>query len=277
MKLLRVGAKGQEKVAALDKNSKIRDLSSVIKDLNPDTLNFKNLNNLQKIILEKLPEIKSTRIGAPVNRPGDFLAIGLNYKAHAQGTGSDVKSEPIVFNKSTGCILGPNDAVKKPKSSNKLDHEIEVAIVIGKEGKYITKEKALDHIFGFCICNDYSERDWQKNRNGQWIKGKSIAGNLGPYLVTKDEISNLYDLKLQLSLNGKKRQEGNTNQLIFNFEYLVSYLSHFFKLFPGTIITSGTPSGTIMEDENPNFLKSGDELTLAITHLGEQRQVIVDE
>ena len=277
MKLLRVGERDHEKVCALDKKLNIRDLSAFISDLNPETINFKNLKKLQKINLENSPILKPNRIGAPINKPGDFFAIGLNYKAHAEGTNSEIKSEPIVFNKSTGCILGPNDNVKKPRSSKKLDHEIEVAIIIGREGKYIKKEDALDYIFGFSICNDYSERDWQKNRNGQWIKGKSIAGNLGPYLVTMDEIKNLYDMRLQLILNGEKRQDGNTSQLIFNFEYLVSYISQFLRLYPGTIITTGTPAGTIMEMEKPDFLKAGDKLHLKIDGLGEQIHEIIDE
>lgn len=277
MKLLRVGPLGDEKVCALDNQGRIRDLSSYLDDLNPDTINFKNLDHLKKINLNEMKIISPTRIGSPVSRPGDFFAIGLNYRAHADKTKSEIKKEPIVFNKSTGCILGPNDNVLKPKNSQKLDHEIEVAIVIGKKGKNIKKSFAMDFIFGFCICNDYSERDWQKERNGQWIKGKSIAGNLGPILVTRDEIKEPYNLNLSLKLNGRERQKGNTKELIFNFEYLVSYLSEFMTLYPGTIITTGTPAGTIMEDENPQFLKSGDELVLKIDYLGEQKQLIVNE
>ena len=277
MKLLRVGPLGGEKVCALDNQGGIRDLSSYLDDLNPDTINFKNLDYLKKINLNEMKIISPTRIGSPVSRPGDFFAIGLNYRAHADKTKSEIKKEPIVFNKSTGCILGPNDNVLKPKNSQKLDHEIEVAIVIGKKGKNIKKSSAMDFVFGFCICNDYSERDWQKERNGQWIKGKSIAGNLGPVLVTRDEIKEPYNLNLSLKLNGRERQKGNTKELIFNFEYLVSYLSEFMTLYPGTIITTGTPAGTIMEDENPRFLKSGDELVLKIDYLGEQKQLIVNE
>lgn len=277
MKLLRVGPLGGEKVCALDNQGGIRDLSSYLDDLNPDTINFKNLDHLKKINLNEMKIISPTRIGSPVSRPGDFFAIGLNYRAHADKTKSEIKKEPIVFNKSTGCILGPNDNVLKPKNSQKLDHEIEVAIVIGKKGKNIKKSSAMDFVFGFCICNDYSERDWQKERNGQWIKGKSIAGNLGPVLVTRDEIKEPYNLNLSLKLNGRERQKGNTKELIFNFEYLVSYLSEFMTLYPGTIITTGTPAGTIMEDENPRFLKSGDELVLKIDYLGEQKQLIVNE
>tara|TARA_Y100001970_G_C14103267_1_gene786676 strand:+ start:375 stop:1208 length:834 start_codon:yes stop_codon:yes gene_type:complete len=277
MKLLRVGPLGNEKVCALDNQNKIRDLSPFLNDLNPDTINFKNLNHLKKINLEEMKLLSPARIGSPVNRPGDFFAIGLNYRAHADKTKSEIKNEPIVFNKSTGCILGPNDNVLKPKNSQKLDHEIEVAIVIGKKGKNIKKSSAMDYIFGFCICNDYSEREWQKERNGQWVKGKSIAGNLGPILVTRDEIKEPYNLNLSLKLNGKERQKGNTKELIFDFEYLVSYLSEFLTLNPGSIITTGTPAGTIMEDKNPEFLKNGDELVLNIDCLGEQKQLIVSE
>ena len=226
---------------------------------------FKKKAKTPILISEKLCDtaFKSSNINSYVKRPITFLY--------------NIKAKAILFNKSTGCILGPNDNVLKPKNSQKLDHEIEVAIVIGKKGKNIKKSSAMDFVFGFCICNDYSERDWQKERNGQWIKGKSIAGNLGPILVTRDEIKEPYNLNLSLKLNGRERQKGNTKELIFNFEYLVSYLSEFMTLYPGTIITTGTPAGTIMEDENPQFLKSGDELVLKIDYLGEQKQLIVNE
>lgn len=273
----RVVEEGIERISIIDKNKNFKDISKYLKDLNPETINFDILDKLKKINLKDLPGIPNPKILSPINRVIDFLAVGLNYKAHAEGTNSEVKKEPIIFNKSAGCIIGPYDDVKKPKNSFKLDHEIEVAMVIGKKGKYIKNEEALDYIFGFCICNDFSERDWQKNRNGQWIKGKSIAGSLGPYLVTKDEIEDIYDLNLSLCLNGFERQKGNTRELIFNFEYLVSYISQFFTLYPGTIITTGTPSGTIMEDKDPKFLKSGDVLKLKIDYLGEQTQKIVNE
>ena len=197
MKLLRVGQHGQEKVAALDSGNKIRDLSSHIQDLNPATLNESILKKLSQIDLSKLKEIDvKTRIGSCVSSPVDFLAIGLNYKAHAEGTNSKLPTEPILFNKSSGCIQGPNDPILKPKTANKMDYEVEVAMVIGKEGKNISEEKAQDHIFGYCVVNDVSERAWQKERGGQWIKGKSIAGPCGPYLVTKDEIKSVYNLNL---------------------------------------------------------------------------------
>ena len=277
MKLLRVGEKGSEIVAALDKDQKIRDLSSKIKDLNPETLNFKVLQNLEDIELEDLPEINSNiRVGSCVSKPFDFLAIGLNYKAHAEGTKSKLPTEPILFNKSSGCIQGPNDPIVKPKEAKKMDYEVEVAIIIGKEGKYIPIDKAQEYVFGYCIVNDISERSWQKERGGQWIKGKSIAGPCGPYLVTKDEIKDINNINLSLDVNGERRQTGNTERMIFNFDFLISHISQFMTLFPGTIITTGTPSGTAMEMSEPKFLQNGDKLNLKVDFLGEQNQLIVE-
>ena len=192
MKFLRVGEEGKEVVAAIDKDKKIRDLSSHINDLNPDTINSNLLTEIKKINLETLPELSSSkRIGSCISRPGDFLAVGLNYKAHAEGTNSKLPNEPILFNKSTGCLQGPNDPIVKPAQAAKLDYEAEVAMVIGKKAKNVKEEHAQDYIFGYCIVNDVSERSWQKERGGQWIKGKSIAGNCGPLLVTKDDIENM--------------------------------------------------------------------------------------
>ena len=277
MKLLRVGEKGSEIVAALDKDQKIRDLSSKIKDLNPETLNFKVLQNLEDIELEDLPEINSNiRVGSCVSKPFDFLAIGLNYKAHAEGTKSKLPTEPILFNKSSGCIQGPNDPIVKPKEAKKMDYEVEVAIIIGKEGKYIPIDKAQEYIFGYCIVNDISERSWQKERGGQWIKGKSIAGPCGPHLVTKNEIKDINNINLSLDVNGERRQTGNTERMIFNFDFLISHISQFMTLFPGTIITTGTPSGTAMEMSEPKFLQNGDKLSLKVDFLGEQNQLIVE-
>ena len=278
MKLLRVGNKGDEFVAVLDADNKIRDLSNHIKELNPDTINFDTLNKLKNLNFNEFPIIDSKiRIGSCVSNPVDFLAIGLNYKAHIEGSNSKLPAEPILFNKSSGCIQGPNDKIKKPKSANKMDYECEVGMVIGKEGKYIKENKAQDYIFGYCIVNDISERSWQKERGGQWIKGKSIAGPCGPWLVTKDEIQNLNNISLILDINGKRRQKGNTEKMIFNFNFLVSHISQFMTLYPGTIITTGTPAGTAMEMKNPEFLKAGDKLHLKVEGLGEQMQEVVDE
>ena len=225
MKLLRVGKKGDEKPAILDSNNIIRDLSSNIKDFNSDNLNFETISKLKNINLETLPEIKnSERIGACVNKPGKFVAIGLNYSDHAKETGLKIPTEPIVFMKASSSISGPNDDIEMPKDSSKLDWEVELAIVIGKEAKNISEKEAPDHILGYCIVNDVSEREWQIEKLGQWVKGKSgdTFGPTGPYLVTKDEISDINNLNLILEVNGKRMQSGNTKNMIFNTNFLIS-------------------------------------------------------
>ena len=277
MKLLRCGNKGSEKPAALDKKGKIRDLSSSIRDLDPENLNFETLSKLKKINLESLPEIsKSTRIGPCVNRPGKFVAIGLNYSDHAAETGVKPPSEPIVFMKATSCIVGPNDDVIIPKNSKKTDWEVEIAFVVGKEAKYISEKDAPNHIFGYCMVNDISEREFQIEKMGQWVKGKSADtfGPIGPYLVTTDEIANVQKLNLSLNLNGQETQRGNTNKMIFNINFILSYLSNFMSLQPGDIVTTGTPPGVGMGKKPPLYLKSGDEMHLTIDHLGEQHQKV---
>ena len=277
MKLLRCGNKGSEKPAALDKKGKIRDLSSSIRDLDPENLNFETLSKLKKINLESLPEIsKSTRIGSCVNKPGKFVAIGLNYSDHAAETGAKPPSEPIVFMKATSCIVGPNDDVIIPKNSKKTDWEVEIAFVIGKKTKYISEKDAPNHIFGYCIVNDISEREFQIEKMGQWVKGKSADtfGPIGPYLVTTDEIANVQKLNLSLNLNGQETQRGNTNKMIFNINFILSYLSNFMSLQPGDIVTTGTPPGVGMGKKPPLYLKSGDEMHLTIDHLGEQHQKV---
>ena len=277
MKLLRCGNKNNEKPAALDKNGKIRDLSSKISDFNPETLNFETLTKLQKIDLETLPEISnSTRIGPCINKPGKFIGIGLNYSDHAAETGAKIPSEPIVFMKATSCINGPNDDVIIPNNSKKTDWEVEIAFVIGKETKNITEKNAPDHILGYCMVNDISEREWQIEKMGQWVKGKSADtfGPMGPYLVTKDEIPDVQKLNLSLDLNGKRMQTGNTSKMIFNMNFILSYLSNFMSLQPGDIVTTGTPPGVGMGKKPPSYLKSGDEMQLAIDHLGNQHQKV---
>jgi len=275
MKLLRVGQYNKERVAALDSNNIIRDLSSHIQDLNPSTLNESTLTKLSQINLSELKQIDAnTRIGSCISNPVDFLAIGLNYKAHAEGTNSKLPTEPILFNKSSGCIQGPNDPILRPVAANKMDYEVEVAMVIGEEGKNISEDKAQDYVFGYCIVNDVSERSWQKERGGQWIKGKSIAGPCGPYLVTKDEIKDINNLNLSLDVNGERRQNGNTKRMIFNFNFLISHISQFMTLYPGTIITTGTPAGTAMEMDVPKFLQPGDKLSLKVDQLGEQNHIV---
>jgi len=277
MKLLRCGNKNNEKPAALDKNGKIRDLSSKISDFNPETLNLETLTKLQKINLETLPEISnSTRIGPCINKPGKFVGIGLNYSDHAAETGAKIPSEPIVFMKATSCINGPNDDVIIPNNSKKTDWEVEIAFVIGKETKNITEKNAPDHILGYCMVNDISEREWQIEKMGQWVKGKSADtfGPMGPYLVTKDEISDVQKLNLSLDLNGKRMQTGNTSKMIFNMNFILSYLSNFMSLQPGDIVTTGTPPGVGMGKKPQVFLKSGDEINLSIDHLGNQHQKV---
>lgn len=278
MKLLRVGELGNETVAALDSNNKMRDLSDYIDDLNPKTLNQETLNKLKKLDLSNLKEINSkTRIGSCVNNPVDFLAIGLNYRSHILGSKSKEPKEPIVFNKSCGSIQGPYDPIKKPNSAKKMDFECEICVVISKEGKYIKESEAQDYVFGYCIVNDISERSWQKDRGGQWIKGKSIAGPTGPLLVTKDEIKDIKNINFTLDLNGERKQAGNTKNMIFDFNYLISYISQFFTLYPGHLITTGTSEGTLFESENPIFLKAGDKLRLKADFLGEQKCEVINE
>ena len=280
MKLLRVGEKNKEIPAILDKENNIRNLSNYIDDLNPNTLNQNVLNKINDLDLTTLPKIDSNiRIGPCINKPGNFFAIGLNYKEHAEETGAKTPDFPIVFNKSVHSIIGPNDDVIIPKNSNKLDHEVEIALVIGKKAKRVSEKDAQEYIFGYCICNDISEREWQKEKGGQWVKGKSgdTFGPLGPYLVTKDEIKNLSNLNLTLDLNGKRRQTGNTRLMIFNFNFLVSHLSSFMTLMPGDIITTGTPPGVGLGMNPPQFLQENDEMILKIDILGKQKSKIIKE
>ena len=280
MKLLRVGEKNKEIPAILDKENNIRNLSNYIDDLNPNTLNQNVLNKINDLDLITLPKIDSNiRIGPCINNPGNFFAIGLNYKEHAEETGAKTPDFPIVFNKSVHSIIGPNDDVIIPKNSNKLDHEVEIALVIGKKAKRVLEKDAQEYIFGYCICNDISEREWQKEKGGQWVKGKSgdTFGPLGPYLVTKDEMKNLSNLNLTLDLNGKRRQTGNTSLMIFNFNFLVSHLSSFMTLMPGDIITTGTPPGVGLGMNPPKFLQENDEMILKVDVLGEQKSKIIKE
>ena len=280
MKLLRVGEKNKEIPAILDKENKIRNLSNYIHDLNPKTLNQNSLDKISDLDLKTLPEIDANiRIGPCITSPGNFFAIGLNYKEHAEETGAKTPDFPIVFNKSVHSIIGPNDDIIIPKNSNKLDHEVEIALVIGKKAKRVLEKDAQEHIFGYCICNDISEREWQKEKGGQWVKGKSgdTFGPLGPYLVTKDEMKNLSNLNLTLDLNGKRRQTGNTSLMIFNFNFLVSHLSSFMTLMPGDIITTGTPPGVGLGMNPPKFLQENDEMILKVDVLGEQKSKIIKE
>ncbi len=278
MKLLRVGEKGKEKPAILDINNVIRDLSSIIKDFDSENLKIDTISKFKNLKLETLPEIKSSeRIGPCINKPGKFVAIGLNYSDHAKETGLKTPTEPIVFMKATSSICGPNDDIEMPKDSTKLDWEVELGIVIGKEAKNISEEDASNYILGYCVVNDVSEREWQIEKLGQWVKGKSgdTFGPTGPLLVTQDEIPDINNLNLILEVNGKKMQSGNTKNMIFNTNFIVSYLSKFMSLQPGDLITTGTPAGVGMGMKPQVFLKSGDNIKLSIDLLGEQNSKVV--
>ena len=207
------------------------------------------------------------------------MAIGLNYKEHAEETGAKVPEFPVVFNKSVHSIVGPNDNVIIPEDSQKLDHEVEIAMVIGKKAKRVLEKDAQDYVFGYCICNDISERQWQKEKGGQWVKGKSgdTFGPLGPYLVTQDEISELDNMNLYLDVNGRRHQTGNTNSMIFSFNFLISHLSNYITLMPGDIITTGTPPGVGLGMNPPKFLKNGDEMVLKVDNLGQQITKVIKE
>jgi len=278
MKLLRVGNKGKEKPAALDTNSKIRDLSSVIKDLTPDNLTHSAIEKLKSLDLKNFPELSnSERIGSCISKPGKFVGIGLNYSDHAEETGAKVPSEPIVFMKATSSVNGPNDDIEITSYSKKLDWEVELGIVIGKEAKDISEKDSNKHILGYCLVNDISEREWQIEKMGQWVKGKShdTFGPIGPYLVTSDEIKDVNNLNLSLDVNGKRMQTGNTNKMIFNVYHIVAYLSKYMSLQAGDIITTGTPPGVGMGKKPQVFLKNGDTMRLSIDNLGEQNSKVI--
>ena len=278
MKLLRLGNKGKEKPVIIDNDGNYRDLSSIISDFNPDTLNFETIEKIKNINLLDLPKLEtSNRIGACVSKPSKFIGIGLNFSDHAAETGAKPPSEPIIFMKATSSINGPNDDIQLVSNSKKLDWEVELGIIIGKETKHIIKEKAQEHILGYCLVNDVSEREWQIENTGQWVKGKShdTYGPIGPYLVTKDEISNIDDLNMSLDLNGERMQTGNTKTMIFDVNMIVSYVSKFMTICPGDIITTGTPPGVGMGKKPQLFLKNGDKLNLKIDNLGEQNSKIV--
>ena len=278
MKFLRCGSVGKEMPAVLDENGIIRNLSTIIPDLTPNTLNNSTIEKIEKEDLSKLPEIKkNVRIGPCVSNLEKFIGIGLNYSAHAKETDANAPKEPIVFFKAISSICGPYDDVYLPKDSLKSDWEVELGVIIGKQTKNISKDKSMDHIFGFCIVNDVSEREYQLERSsGQWDKGKAFDtfGPIGPYIVTKDEIKDVQNLNLQLKLNGKIMQKGNTQNMIFGVKHLVSYLSFFMTLKPGDIITTGTPPGCGIGRKPQIFLKPGDEMELQIDGLGSQKQKV---
>ena len=278
MKLVRYGAKGAEKPGLLHVDGTIRDLSRVVRDIDGRALSDEGLSKLFWTDAGKLPIVpEGARLGAPVARTGKLIAIGLNYADHAEEAGLTVPPEPVVFMKATSAICGPDDDVECPRGSEKLDWEVELAFVIGTRAKYVTLEDAMDHVAGYMICNDVSERSFQIERAGQWVKGKShdTFAPLGPWLVTKDEIKDPQALDLWLNVNGVRRQTGTTATMVYGVAFLVHYLSQFMTLEPGDIITTGTPPGVGMGMKPPKFLRPGDVIELGITGLGSQRQVVV--
>jgi 2-keto-4-pentenoate hydratase/2-oxohepta-3-ene-1,7-dioic acid hydratase in catechol pathway len=275
MKLLRYGPKGHEKPGIIDENGYIRNLTDIISDIDGSTLSRDNLQLLQTIDVFSLPIVSpDVRIGACVGKVGKFICIGLNYADHAAESGMKIPHEPEVFTKAISAISGPNDDIIKPKNSDKLDWEVELAIVIGKEAVYVEEEDAHQYIAGYCVCNDVSERTFQLEKGSQWDKGKGCDsfGPIGPWLVTSDEVKDPNNLSMWLEVNGKRFQNGNTKTMVFKPEYLVSYVSQFMSLQPGDIISTGTPPGVGLGQKPPLYLNVGDKVSLGIEGLGTQSQ-----
>ena len=278
MKLLRYGPAGKERPAILDNNGKIRDLSAQVSDIGGDTLLPASLDKLRHLDINSLPLVDGNpRLGACIGSVGKFICIGLNYADHAAETGAEIPKEPVIFSKWTSSIVGPNDDVEIPRDSVKTDWEVELGVVIGKGGRYISEADALSHVAGYCVINDVSEREFQIERGGTWDKGKGCDtfGPIGPWLVTADEIPDPHQLNLWLEVDGKRYQNGNTRTMIFKVPEIVSYLSRFMSLQPGDIISTGTPPGVGLGQKPPVYLKAGQVMHLGIEGLGEQRQKTV--
>jgi 2,4-didehydro-3-deoxy-L-rhamnonate hydrolase len=278
MKLVRYGTIGQERPGLIDKSGQLRDLSAYVKDLDGEAYSPASLAKLAAVDPASLPAVNGKpRFGAPVTGISKFVAIGLNYSDHAKETGNAIPTEPIFFLKANTALSGPNDPVEKPRGSTKLDWEVEIAAIIGSSAKYVSESDALNHVAGYCICNDVSERNFQIERLGQWTKGKShdTFGPVGPWLVTKDEIPDVQKLSMWLDVNGKRRQTGSTATMIFSMAKCISYVSQFMTLRPGDIVTTGTPPGVGTGMKPPQYLNVGDVVTLGIEALGEQRQEII--
>ena len=278
MKLVRYGAKGKELPGIIDNDGDLRSLAGLVNEESEQFLSDKGLAELGRMNLSKLPLVPGKpRFGCPVANVSKFVAIGLNYTDHAKETNSPIPKEPIIFMKALNCLQGPNDNVMLPRGSVKTDWEVELGIVISKKARYVTKENALDHVAGYVLVNDVSEREFQAERGPQWDKGKGCDtfGPVGPYLVTRDEVKDPQNLELWLNVNGKRMQTGNTKTMIFPVKEIISYVSEFMTLFAGDIITTGTPPGVGSGMKPQVFLKAGDVMTLGISGLGEQRQKIV--
>jgi 2-keto-4-pentenoate hydratase/2-oxohepta-3-ene-1,7-dioic acid hydratase in catechol pathway len=278
MKLVRYGQPGKEKPGLIDADGKIRDLSGVVPDLSGEYLTQKFIDKIKRTRSSNLPLVRGKpRLGACVGKPGNFIGVGLNYSDHAAEAGLPIPTEPILFNKAPNCVSGPYDPVVIPKDGSKLDWEVELAIVIGDRASHVSSRAALDHVAGFCLANDVSERAFQMERGGQWMKGKCAPtfGPLGPWLVTPDEIADPQRIGLWLDVNGARRQTGNTKKMIFSVKKLISYISDFIVLDPGDVIVTGTPPGVGMGMKPPSYLQKGDVVTLGADGLGEQRQEII--
>jgi 2-keto-4-pentenoate hydratase/2-oxohepta-3-ene-1,7-dioic acid hydratase in catechol pathway len=279
MKLLRVGPRGREKPGILDANGDIRDVSDLVDDWDGLAIADEVLNQLRQIDLSGLPKLNpEDRIGPCVTGVGKFICIGLNYADHAAETGADVPAEPVLFFKATSAICGPDDRLEIPRGSEKTDWEVELGVVIGKHAKYVAEEDAMDHVAGYCVVHDVSERAFQLEGTGQWVKGKSADtfGPIGPWLVTRDEVKDPQALPMWLDVNGEAMQRGSTSTMVFSVAHLVSYLSRYMSLHPGDIISTGTPPGVGLSRIPQRFLRRGDVVTLGIDGLGTQRQVCID-
>ena len=277
MKLLRLGEPEKEKPALIDKEGNFRDLSSIIKDLDPNTLNFETIDKIKTVDSLSLPKMEANlRIGPCVSKPSKFIGIGLNFKDHAEEQNLPIPKEPIIFSKFTSCITGPNDPIIVPKGSNHTDWEVELGFVIGKKAINVSTDQALDHVLGFFLVNDVSERNFQKNKGLTWDKGKGFDtfGPIGPYIVTKDELPDFQKLNMFLDVDGKRMQTGNTEQMIFDIKTLVSYMSSCMSLHPGDICCTGTPPGVGENMSPPKFLKGGEEVILSIDKLGTQKHKV---
>jgi 2,4-diketo-3-deoxy-L-fuconate hydrolase len=278
VKLVRYGKAGKEKPGMIDAEGKLRDLGDLIPDLSGDALSRKSLKRLSKIDVEELPLVRGKpRLGPCVGHVGNFIAVGLNYADHAAESNMPIPKEPILFNKAPSCIVGPNDDVVIPKGSLKTDWEVELAVVIGSRASYVSEDDALDYVAGYCLCNDVSERTYQLEGTGQWMKGKGCPtfGPLGPWLATADEIPDPQKLGMWLDLNGERMQSGSTSTMIFGVKTLVSYISRFMILEPGDVITTGTPPGVGGGKKPPMFVKPGDTMSLGIDGLGQQAQRVL--
>jgi len=277
MKLLRHGAAGAEKPGMLHSDGTLRDLSAIVSDIGGDVLSDAGLAKIRAADPARLPIVQGARLGPCVAGTGKFICIGLNYSDHAAETGATVPPEPIIFMKATSAIVGPNDPIIIPRTSQKTDWEVELAVIIGKKAKYVSEAEAMDYVAGYAVTNDVSERAFQTERSGQWTKGKSCDnfGQIGPWLVTRDEVADPQNLSMWLTVNGTKMQNGSTRTMVYGVKYLVSYLSQFMTLHPGDVISTGTPPGVGLGMKPPQYLKAGDVVELGIEGLGQQRQDVI--